>query len=130
MTSNYVYFNPNPRNNLVIDCTVRAIAFAEHSTWDFTYLGIAFKGFELKDMPVSNIVWAEYLKDLGYIKHVVPNTCPDCYTVKQFCIDNPNGTFILGTGSHVVAVKDGQYYDTWDSGDELPIYIWQKMKGD
>ena len=27
---------------------------------------------------------------------------------------------------HVVCVKDGNYYDTWQSGDEVPIYAWVK----
>ena len=27
---------------------------------------------------------------------------------------------------HVVAVIDGNYYDTWDSGDKIPIYYWYK----
>jgi len=33
---------------------------------------------------------------------------------------------ILATGTHVIAVGDGNYYDTWDSGQEVPIYYWRK----
>jgi hypothetical protein len=33
---------------------------------------------------------------------------------------------MLATGTHVVAVIDGNYYDTWDSGDEVPIALWKK----
>ena len=29
-------------------------------------------------------------------------------------------------GGHVVAVEDGNYYDIWDSGDEVPTYYWMK----
>ena len=56
----------------------------------------------------------------------MPNMCPPCYTVKDFCKDHPVGTYILATGSHVVTVVDGNYYDTWDSGTEVPIYYWKK----
>ena len=78
------------------------------------------------DMPSSNAVWSEYLKRCGYKRYVIPDTCPDCYTVKDFCRDNPRGKFLLATGSHVVAVKDGDYFDAWDSGNEVPIYYWSK----
>lgn len=122
----FKYFNPNPQNNLVIDCTVRAISKVTGRTWDSTYIGLVVKGYEIKDMPNSNSVWSKYLKQLGFVREIIPNTCPDCYTVKAFCEDHPRGTFLLATGNHVVAVVNGDYYDTWDSGDEVPVYYWTK----
>ena len=38
----------------------------------------------------------------------------------------PDGTYILAMATHVVAVVDGDWLDTWDSGDETPLYYWQK----
>lgn len=119
-------YNPNPYNNLVIDCTVRAISKATGQSWDETYIGLAVEGYVIKDMSNSNRVWGSYVKRLGFKKFSLPNTCPDCYTVKQFCVDYPRGTFLLATGNHVVTVVDGDYYDTWDSGDEIPVYFWTK----
>lgn len=119
-------YNPNPKNNLVIDCTVRAISKATGQSWDETYIGLAVEGYVIKDMSNSNRVWGSYVKRLGFKKFSLPNTCPDCYTVKQFCVDYPRGTFLLATGNHVVTVVDGDYYDTWDSGDEIPVYFWTK----
>jgi hypothetical protein len=77
-------------------------------------------------MPHANVVWGEYLYKQGFRKGAIPDTCPNCYTVRAFCADNPIGTFLLATGSHVIAVIDGNYYDTWDSGNEVPIYYWRK----
>ena len=119
-------YNPNPKNNLVIDCTVRAISKATGQSWDETYIGLAVEGYVIKDMSNSNRVWGQYVKRLGFEKFSLPNTCPDCYTIKQFCVDHPRGTFILATGNHVVAVVNGDYYDTWDSGNEIPVYFWTK----
>ena len=77
-------------------------------------------------MPAVNKIWGAYLLNNKYKRFVIPNTCPNCYTVKDFCKDNPNGKFILATGEHVIAVVDGDYYDAFDSGDEVPIYYWHK----
>ena len=46
----------------------------------------------------------------------------------DFCNDHPKGAYILALSSHVVAVVDGCYYDTWDSGQEIPIYYWTKKE--
>lgn len=80
----------------------------------------------MKDMPSSNAVWGEYLKRNGFTRHIIPDTCPSCYTVGAFCEDHPYGAYMLATGTHVVAVIDGNYIDTWDSGNEIPIYYWKK----
>ena len=76
-------------------------------------------------MPSSNAVWSEYLRRLGYSRVPLPNTCPLCYTVKDFCIDHPHGRYLLALYEHVVAVEDGYYYDTWDSGDKTVLYYWR-----
>ena len=73
-------------------------------------------------------VWGSYLKGKGFRRFILPDTCPDCYTVKDFCLDYPYGTYLLATGSHVVAVINGDYYDAWDSGNETPIYYWTRRK--
>lgn len=126
----FQFYNANPDNRLVIDCTVRAISKVTRQSWDSTYIGLANKGFEMHDMPNSNAVWGSYMRDLGYKRYPIPNTCPDCYTVYEFCEDNPRGTFLLATGDHVVAAVDGIYYDTWDSGDAIPVYYWAKTEDD
>ena len=56
---------------------------------------------------------------------MLPDQCPICYTVEKFCWEHPRGLFLLATGSHVVAVENGDYYDAWDSGNEVPIYYWE-----
>ncbi len=122
----FVYYNPNPQNKLVGDCVIRAICKLTDRDWEDVYLDIALQGFMMHDMPTANHVWGTYLKENHFVQSLLPNTCPDCYTVKDFCVDFPKGTYLLAIGNHVVAVQDGNYYDAWDSGDELPIFYWQK----
>lgn len=79
------------------------------------------------DVISSNIVWVAYLRDLGFKRYSLPDTCPiDCYTIEDFCIEHPKGTYVLGTGSHVVCVKDGFYWDSWNSGSEVPMFYLRR----
>ena len=98
---------------------------AINEDWEKVYVGVCAEGLLLHDMPEANHVWGSYLRKRGYARYIIPNSCPDCYTIEDFCEDNPNDVFILGTGSHVVAVINGDYYDTWDSGQSIPIYYWR-----
>lgn len=122
----YIKENPNPMGIITGDCVVRAISVAEDKNWRDTYVDLCMVGLDLADMPSSNRVWGEYLKDKGYERRVVVDMCPYCYTVKEFCKDNPTGLYVLGTGTHAVTVIDGDYIDAWDSGDEVPVYYWEK----
>ena len=122
----YVFYNPNPAGKKVGDCVIRAISKVTNKSWQETYIAIAVQGYNLYDMPSSNNVWGAYLRSLGFKCYTIPNTCPNCYTVRDFCYDNPQGASLLATGSHVVAVIDGDYYDAWDSGAEIPIYYWSR----
>ena len=122
----YIYVNPNPRGALIGDCAVRAIAVALGITWDDSYRLLSDYGFMLKNLPNADSVWGAVLMDNGYSRKAIPDTCPACYTIRDFCHDHPQGTFVVGTGSHVVAVIDGNYYDSWASGDEVPVMYWRE----
>lgn len=120
----YIYKNPNPAKNLVGDCVIRGIAILTEKPWEYVYMEIAIQGYDMYDMPSSNEVWGAYLKSEGFMKRIIPNNCPDCYTIKDFAKDHSHGKYLVATGSHVVAIIDGDYYDTWDSGNEIPIYYF------
>lgn len=122
----FIQYNPNPAGRYVGDCTIRAICKLTDQDWDSVYVGTTFEGFLHKDMPSGNSTWGAYLDRLGYVRRGLPDTCPFCYTVKDFCRDHPVGKYLLALEGHVVAVKDGDYYDTWDSGNESPLYYWKK----
>lgn len=122
----YSYFNPNPAGARVGDCTVRAISKATGEDWERVYCGLCAEGMRLCDMPSANHVWGAYLRRHGFRRYALPDACPDCYTVADFCRDHPSGVYVLSLSGHVVCVKDGHYHDTWDSGAGVPAYYWQK----
>lgn len=103
---------------------MRALAKALDTDWETAYAMAALNGFSMGDMPSSDAVWGAVLRQNGFYKDTIPNTCPDCYTAEDFCLDHPQGTFVLGFGGHVATVKDGVLYDSWDSSNETPIYFW------
>ena len=104
---------------------MRAISKALGQDWETTYAGLTAYGFIRGDMPNANHVWGAYLKSKGFKQYVI-ETIKEFYTVDDFCNDYPLGTFILAIDGHVVCVEEGFYYDTWDSGGEIPIYYWKR----
>ena len=119
-------YNPNPIGIRVGDCVVRAISKVLDQDWETTFVALCLQGLMLCDLPSSNAVWASYLRHKGFKKKIIPDTCPECYTIKDFCEEHPQGRFVLGTGRHAVAVVDGCYHDAWNSGNETPIYYFEK----
>ena len=124
----YVYYNPNPNGKNVGDCVIRAISKATNKDWESVYTGICVTGYSMCDMPSANCVWGAYLRGNGFVRDVVPNECPECYSVADFAREHPQGTYILALTGHVVCVKDGDWYDSWDSGDKIPMYYWKKRR--
>jgi hypothetical protein len=125
----YADYNNNPQNKRVGDCVTRALAKVLNKPWEDIHWDLALESFKQADTMQSMSVWGKYLKDNGFAQRLLPDTCPNCYTVRQFCRDNPQGYFVLVTGSHVIAVIDGVYFDTWDSGDEVPVYFFERKEG-
>ena len=126
----FAYYNPNPRGKNIGDCTIRAIAKATGKSWEDTYMSLAAQGYIDGDMPSSNAVWGAYLHKLGYTRHITPNFCPVCYTVEDFARDHPQGTYILALSGHVVCLRDGVLYDTWQSQHETVLYYWSRERND
>lgn len=121
-------YNPNPSSRNVGDCAVRAVAAALDIDWEEAFALIAEAAFYMNDMPSSNSVWGSVLRREGFYREAIPNTCPDCYTFADFARDNPKGTYVLATGSHVATVKDGILMDNWDSSRQVPQYMWYRKE--
>lgn len=125
----FVKYNPNPLRARVGDCTVRAISKALEQDWEKTYIGIVLEGFLLADMPSANHVWGSYLQKHGFCRKPVFDGDKKDYTVAAFCREHPEGVYILALDGHVVCVSDGDWFDTWDCGEEEPLYYWTKERG-
>lgn len=121
----WIEYNPNPCNRRVGDCVIRAIAKATNREWESVYVDLCVQGFMLADLPSSNSIWSVYLKSKGFKRRTIED-CPDCYTMEDFCKEHPQGVYVVGTGTHAVAVVDGNIFDAWDSSREIPQYYFEK----
>lgn len=122
----WIYFNNNPISYRVEDCTVRALSKALNISWDEAHKELSEASRLMGTMMHDNSVIGAVLRQNGFYRYVISNICSDCYTISDFCEDHPRGTYVLGTGTHVVAAKDGDWFDSWNSGQEIPIYYWSK----
>lgn len=122
----YVFYNPNPVGRRVGDCAVRAVSKALDVDWEQAFLLLAGAAYRMGDMPSSDTVWGAVLRQHGFYRAAVPNTCPDCYTARDFCRDHPRGVNVLAFGGHVATVVDGTLYDSFDSGNDMIIYYWYR----
>ena len=121
--SRYRHYNPNPIKENASDCVIRMLTLVTGQPWAQCYLDVVEKGLAVGDMPSSNATWIPLLLDMGFKRYSLPDTCPDCYTIEDFAVEHPQGEYVVGTGTHVVCVKDGYYWDSWPSGDEVPLFF-------
>lgn len=121
----WIRCNPNPLGKQTSDCVVRAIAIATEQSWKRTYRELCDLGEIEAEMPNANIVWGLDLREKGATQFLLPESCPTCITVRAFCERYPEGIYVIGTGTHAVACIDGDWYDSWDSGNEAPSYFWR-----
>ena len=124
----WVRFNNNPLGLSVGDCTVRAISAATGMDWTTAHKALCDLSNDMADMPSADRVWWKLLEQFGFVRRRLPNRCPDCYTVQDFCEDHPKGVYILGPYEHAVAVINGNYWDSWDSGRTIPTYYFERRQ--
>ena len=124
----FVYYQPNKLDlkDEYGDCTIRALSKALNCTWLEAFDKMIPICREYQTPNIFNVPSkkrAELLSSLGFTYTGVSTkkgtTRP---TVDIFAKDHPNGTYIVNVANHEVAVVDGKYYDTWDSG-------WCKLYG-
>lgn len=121
----WIKANPNPEKKEVPDCVIRAICITLNKPW----LEVSDELYEIARSQYSvtcdDNVWGRYLWNYGFEPFVLPNICPKCTTVNEFTKMYPKGTYIIGTGSHAIAVIDGNYYDSWNSGEQICSFYWR-----
>ena len=126
----WIEFLNNPIGRRVGDCAVRAISKALNMGWEAAYIALVMNGLQMGDMPSSDAVSGSLLRQHGFYRKAIDDTCPACYTVEEFCEDHPKGVYVLYCGGHVVTAIDGDWFDSWDSGSENVQYVWYRKENE
>lgn len=123
----WVRYQPNPAGNATaLDCTVRALCCVTGYDWDTVYDELSRRGKIVKNAFVDVQVWGGWLHDLGFVRHAAPNPCLSCCTVACFAADHPRGTYLVCPHEHITAVIDGDWWDSWDSGNQRVLFYWSQ----
>ena len=117
------YFNPNPKHISANDCVIRALCGFFDLSWDEAYDMLYDEGRRVKEIPTTNWVWEGLLERKGLVRTYM-RCATNCPTVREFLNVNNRGTYILCTGTHVIYARDGNFYDTWNSGDLRVQYFY------
>lgn len=120
----WIDYNPNPRKKNTGDCAVRAIAKALGVNWEQSKVLLDIYSMDNSEVETSDLVWGEILFVNGF--EMIPLNCTSGCDLVGFCKEHNRGTYVVKLPNHVVCVVDGDYYDSWDSGREVPIYCWRK----
>lgn len=120
--SRYQYYQPNEKDlkDHVGDCQIRALSKALDLTWleVFDLITPICREQQVMDIFSCDLnKTKEAMEYLGFTYYGVSNKRGTKRpTVEEFAKKHPNGRYIVVVAQHVVAVVDGKYYDTWDSG--------------
>lgn len=118
----FKYYQPNNKDvkDKYGDCTIRALSKALNLTWLETFDLTVPYCREYQTPNIFNLdakTEKEVMSKLGFDYHSISNKKGSKRpTVASFAKEHKSGTYILNVANHEVAVVDGIYYDTWDSG--------------
>lgn len=130
----FQYYQPNKKDlkDQYADCTIRALSKALNVTW--------IEAFDLMmeecrkeqcvtifslPLPIRKRIMDSWGFDYQGVSVANGKRRP---TIAEFAKAHPTGTFICNVAGHEVAIVDGMYYDTWDSGYK-PMYGYFIKRG-
>lgn len=133
----WVEYNPNPDTTKYTrgkkkgkkvshsDCVIRAFCKLYKEDWLTIYKMLCERGAELFDMPNNEKVWKSFLTQN---KNFITKNSSGMLTVSEVAgqTEGKRGTYICRVQNHIVAINNGKYYDSWDSGREKVYTVWEK----
>lgn len=128
---NYKYYQPNEKDlkDEYGDCVIRALTKALNMEWLQVFDEMQPLSREMQVPFNCRPCYEKYIESKGLIYHGISNKKGTKRpTVDIFAKDHKTGTYILRVANHLVAVVNGFYYDTWDSGEKSLYGYWEVSK--
>ena len=126
---NYKYYQPNKMDikDEYGDCVIRALTRVTDKEWHTIFDELVPIAREMQCMPNGKPCYEKYLIESGFKYQGISNKKGTKRpTVDRFAKDHPSGRYVVRVANHLVAVVDGIYYDTWDSGHKSLYGYWFK----
>ena len=115
----YQYYNNNPQQRHIDDCTLRAISLLTNRDWHSVFEELSY--LANKDSLMMDSV--EFIED--YLDDRYPRECHYSKTVGEFAKEFPIGKYAVTMPYHITVVIDGVIYDTFDCSDRTMRCAWK-----
>ena len=120
-------YNPNPKKKNVGDCSLRAYCAAFGWTWEEAFEKSSEIAKDEAIMMDTHKTCEKVMAGEGYVlDEEFKKSKRKDLTVNEFALTHPYGTYFLNTHGHLLCVKDGEYWDSWDSGKKKVRRIYIK----
>lgn len=124
----FIKNNLNPKGHKTSDCTIRALACATGIGWDKAFIELANEAFRLKlgqcDIDVlESVLMNKYGFRKESCKVEKGKSRPK---VKDIAVQHNGSIIIARVANYVVPCMNGNYIDTWDSGEAAVYRLWVK----
>lgn len=120
-------YNPNPKKKNVGDCSLRAYCAAFGWTWEEAFEKSSEIAKDEALMMDTHKTCEKVMESEGYVlDEEFKKSKRKDLTVNEFALTHPYGTYFLNTHGHLLCVKDGEYWDSWDSGKKKVRRIYIK----
>ena len=115
----YQYYNNNPNNRYIDDCTIRAISLLTNKTWNQVYEELSTLANQ-KGLMMDSVEFIEEYLDDRY-----PRECHYSKTIGEFAEEYPRGKYAVTTNGHITAVINGYVIDTFDPRNKIMRCAWK-----
>lgn len=114
----YQFYNENPLGLFEDDCVIRSISCATHRSWDEVYDELSDLAQEQGTLLDKKDFVRRYL-NANYKRIEHPP-----YKIYQVAEMFKNNIVLCTTSGHIVCIKYGIIYDTFDPSDRIVEDVW------
>lgn len=115
----YQYYNNNPYNRHIDDCSIRAISLLTNRDWHSVY-------DELSDYANKRGLMMDSVESIEeYLDERYPRECHYAKTIGEFAEEYPYGKYAISTNGHLSAILDGYVMDTFDPRNKVMRCAWR-----
>lgn len=114
----YMFYNANPEDNDIWDCSVRALSKALGINWEAAYTILSDYARE-RGLMLDSVESIE-----GFLDENFQRFCNYNMTLGEFADFYNLGTFLVTMPGHITVVEDGTIYDSFDCSDRIIWCSW------